>query len=219
MSSWCDYRDSLAVRLKNNVRCFRHKNLKLHTKNRIDLILFPTYFFQNNGMFKRSLTTEAFDAVSVEQKNINLTTQHSVSLINKFLSIYSVPANLALSVGVIFMLFYLISEQADQAELLAKNDRVHLSEIQALKTQLLSQPVRAELQNEVLPKPLLSIIYLGHIQLNHLSKALVELDGEQMLVMPGQILKLDWQIKELNEQYLLLESKDGRVMRTFREGP
>jgi hypothetical protein len=40
-----------------------------------------------------------------------------------------------------------------------------------------------------------------------------------MLVMPGQILKLDWQIKELNEQYLLLESKDGRVMRTFREGP
>jgi hypothetical protein len=185
----------------------------------MDLILFLTHFFQNNGMFKRSLTSEAFDAVSVEQKNINLTTQHNLSLINKFLSIYSFPAHLALSVGIIFMLFHLIAKQAAQAELFAKNDRVRLNEIQALKIQLLSQPVHAELQNEILPTPQLSIIYLGHIQLNQLSKALVDLDGEQMLVIPGQVLKLDWQIKELNEQYLLLESKDGTVMKTFREGP
>ncbi len=168
-------------------------------------------------MFKRSLTTEAFDAVSVEQKSINSSTQYDLAPLDKFLSIYSVPIHWVLSVGIVFVLIYLIFEQAAQAELLVKNDRSRLHEIQALKTQLLSQPVHAELQNEVLHEAQLSILYLGHIQFNHLSKALVELDGEQMLVIHGQVLKLDWRIKELNEQYLLLESKAGHVVKAFRE--
>ncbi len=168
-------------------------------------------------MFKRSLTTEAFDAVSVEQKSINSSTQYDLAPLDKFLSIYSVPIHWVLSVGIVFVLIYLIFEQAAQAELLVKNDRSRLHEIQALKTQLLSQPVHAELQNEVLHEAQLSILYLGHIQFNHLSKALVELDGEQMLVIQGQVLKLDWRIKELNEQYLMLESKAGHVVKAFRE--
>jgi hypothetical protein len=168
-------------------------------------------------MFKRSLTTEAFDAVSVEQKSMNSSTQYDLAPLDKFLSIYSVPIHWVLSVGIVFVLIYLIFEQAAQAELLVKNDRARLNEIQALKTQLLSQPVHPELQNEVQPKTQLSILYLGHIQFNHLSKALVELDGEQMLVIHGQVLKLDWRIKELNEQYLLLESKAGHVVKAFRE--
>ncbi len=168
-------------------------------------------------MFKRSLTTEAFDAVSVEQKSINSSTQYDLAPLDKFLSIYSVPIHWVLSVGIVFVLIYLIFEQAAQAELLVKNDRSRLHEIQALKTQLLSQPVHAELQNEVLHEAQLSILYLGHIQFNHLSKALVELDGEQMLVIHGQVLKLDWRIKELNEQYLMLESKAGHVVKAFRE--
>jgi hypothetical protein len=170
-------------------------------------------------MFKRSLTTEAFDTVSLEPKNINFPSQNIFNPLNKFLSIGAVQAHWALSVGIVCVLLYLIFEQAAQAELLVKNDRARLNEIQALKTQLLSQPVHAELQNEVQPKTQLSILYLGHIQFNHLSKALVELDGEQVLVTPGQVLKLDWQIKELNEQYLLLESKAGQVIKAFREGP
>ncbi len=168
-------------------------------------------------MFKRSLTTEAFDAVSVEQKSMNSSTQYDLAPLDKFLSIYSVPIHWVLSVGIVFVLIYLIFEQAAQAELLVKNDRSRLHEIQALKTQLLSQPVHAELQNEVLHEAQLSILYLGHIQFNHLSKALVELDGEQMLVIQGQVLKLDWRIKELNEQYLMLESKAGHVVKAFRE--
>jgi hypothetical protein len=168
-------------------------------------------------MFKRSLTTEAFDAVSVEQKSINSSTQYDLAPLDKFLSIYSVPIHWVLSVGIVFVLIYLIFEQAAQAELLVKNDRSRLNEIQALKTQLLSQPVHAEMQNEVLHEAQLSILYLGHIQFNHLSKALVELDGEQMLVIQGQVLKLDWRIKELNEQYLMLESKAGHVVKAFRE--
>ncbi|MFM1806115.1 MAG: hypothetical protein RL212_374 [Pseudomonadota bacterium] len=168
-------------------------------------------------MFKRSLTTEAFDAVSVEQKSMNSSTQYDLAPLDKFLSIYSVPIHWVLSVGIVFVLIYLIFEQAAQAELLVKNDRSRLHEIQALKTQLLSQPVHAEMQNEVLHEAQLSILYLGHIQFNHLSKALVELDGEQMLVIQGQVLKLDWRIKELNEQYLMLESKAGHVVKAFRE--
>ena len=170
-------------------------------------------------MFKRSLTSEAFDAVSVEQKRINSTAQIDFAPLDKFLNIYSVPIHLVLTIGLVFVLIYLIFEQAAQAELLVKNDRARISEIQALKTQLLSQPVHAELQNERQPKTQLSILYLGHIQLNHLSKALVELDGEQMLVTPGQVLNLDWQIKELNEQHLLLESKAGQVVKAYRERP
>lgn len=168
-------------------------------------------------MFKRSLTSEAFDAVSVEQKSINSTIQDELVPLNKFLSIYPMPAHLALTVGIILALIYLIFEQIAQAELIVKNNRAHQIEIQALKKQLLSQPVREELQSAALPEVQISILYLGHIQFNHLSKALVELDGEQMLVMPGQVLKLDWHIKELNEQYLLLESKAGHVVKAFRE--
>ena len=170
-------------------------------------------------MFKRSLTTEAFDEVSLEPKSINSPAQNTFNPLDKFLSIDPLRAHWALSVGIVCVLLYLIFEQAAQAELLVKNDKVRLNEIQALKTQLLSQPVHAELQNERQPKTQLSILYLGHIQLNHLSKALVELDGEQMLVTPGQVLNLDWQIKELNEQYLLLESKAGQVVKAYRERP
>jgi hypothetical protein len=86
-------------------------------------------------MFKRSLTTEAFDAVSVEQKSINSSTQYDLAPLDKFLSIYSVPIHWVLSVGIVFVLIYLIFEQAAQAELLVKNDRARLNEIQALKTQ------------------------------------------------------------------------------------
>jgi hypothetical protein len=168
-------------------------------------------------MFKRSLTSEAFDAVSVEHKSINSRTQDETLQLNKFLSIYLMPAQLTLTVGIILVLIYLIFEQAAQAELLVKNDSFHLNEIQALKKQLLSQPVHEESQSALLPKTQISILYLGHIQLNDASKALVELDGEQMLVMPGQVLNLDWHIKELNEQYLLIESKAGHVLKAFRE--
>lgn len=168
-------------------------------------------------MFKRSLTTEAFDAVSLEQKKINSLAQKGLAPLNKFLSIDAVQAHWALTIGMVFVLMYLIFEQAAQAELIIKNDRVHSREIQALKTQLLRQPLLTELQNEVPQEAELSIIYLGHIRFNHLPKALIELDGEEMLVIPGQVLKLDWHVKELNEQYLLLESKAGHVVKAFRE--
>ena len=183
----------------------------------MDLIFFRPLFFQNTEMFKRSLTSEAFDAVSIEPKSINSIIQKDLAPPARFLGIYSGLAHWALSIGIVFALIYLILEQAAQAELLAKNDRDRLNEIQALKTQWLSQPLHTELQNKELSETQLSIIYLGHIQLNQLSKALVELDGEQMLVMPDQVLKFDWLIKEFNDQYLLLESKSGHVVKAFRE--
>lgn len=170
-------------------------------------------------MFKRNLTSDAFDAVSFDKKEI--TPQPKINLLkNQDLILrYGLMAFCGLSLLLLLLLGVLYFEYKQDIKTILKDQDSQKNEINSIKKELkdfMLTKTHVEKIDET-PHPIIS--YWGSIKAKGKTKALVEFKGNRQLVVLGHLFESGWRLAELFDEYLIIESESGTSIQVNREEP
>jgi hypothetical protein len=170
-------------------------------------------------MFKRNLTSDAFDAVSFDKKEIKSSPKINLLKNQDLILRYGLMAFCGLSLLLLLLLAILYFEYKQDIKLILKDHESQKIEINLIKKELkdfmLIKP-HDEVIDEV-PHPIIS--YWGSIKAKGKTKALIELDGNRQLVALDHLFDSGWRVTKLFDEYLIIESESGTSIQVNREEP
>jgi hypothetical protein len=170
-------------------------------------------------MFKRNLTSDAFDAVSFDKKEIKSPPKINLLKNQDLILRYGLMAYCGLSLLLLPLLGVLYFEYKQEIQSILREHDSQKNEISLIKKELkdfmLAGP-HVEKIDET-PHPIIS--YWGSIKAKGKTKALVEFNGNRQLVVLGHLFDLGWRMTELFDEYLIIESESGNSIQVNREEP
>lgn len=174
---------------------------------------------QNIRMFKRNLTSDAFDAISFDKKEIKSPPKINLPKKHELMFRYGLMAFCGMSLFVLLLLAILYFEYKHEIKSILKDQEYQKIEINLIKKEL-KDFMLVKLHDEVIddvPHPIIN--YWGSIKAKGKTKALVELNGNRQLVILGHLFDSGWRITELSDEYLIIESESGTSIQVNREEP
>ena len=167
-------------------------------------------------MFKRNLSSDAFDAVSLEKNEmsaplISLLKGHNPVLIYGALFFSAVILTISFLLGAFYFEF------KAQIERMTRSYELLVIQTNSIKEELKIEGLRKthDELSEVESYP--HIVYLGTIKVKGVTKALVEINNSRQLVMVGQSIDSGWHIAEIVDDHLISKSEAGAVVKVMRE--
>lgn len=174
---------------------------------------------QNVRMFKRNLTSEAFDAVSFDKKEIKSPPKINLLKNQDLIFRYGWIALCGLSILLFLFVAILYFEYKQEIKSIHKDHESQKNEINLIKKEIkvfmLAKPHDKEIDET--PHPIIS--YWGSIKAKGKTKALVEFNGNRQLVVLGHLFDSGWRLAELFDEYLIIESETGTSIQVNREEP
>ena len=148
-------------------------------------------------MFKRNLSSDAFDAVSLEKNEM---TAPLTSLLK--------DQNPVLIYGALFKA---------QIESMTRSYELLVIKTNSVQEELKTEGLRKTHDDlsEVESYP--HIVYWGTIKVKGVKKAFVEINNSRQLVMVGQSIDSSWHIAEIVDDHLISKSEAGAVVKVMRE--
>jgi hypothetical protein len=174
---------------------------------------------QNVRMFKRNLTSDAFDAISFDKKEIKSPAKINLPKKHEPMFRYGLITLCGLSLLVLLLLAILYFEYKHEIKSILRDQESQKIEINLLKKEL-NEFMLVKSHDEVIDDASLPVInYWGSIKAKGKTKALVELNGNRQLVVLGHLFDSGWRITELFDEYLIIESESGTSIQVNREEP
>ena len=174
---------------------------------------------QNVRMLKRNLTSDAFNAISFDKKEINSPPKINLPKKHGLIFRYGLITLCGLSLLVLLLLAILYFEYKHEINSILRDQEYQKIEINLLKKEL-SESMLVKSHDEVIDDaPLPAINYWGSIKTKGKTKALVELNGHRQLVVLGYLFDSGWRMTELFDEYLIIESESGISIQVNREEP
>lgn len=170
-------------------------------------------------MFKRNLTSDAFDAVSFDKKEIKSPPKINLLKNQDLIFRYGLIALCGLSILLFLFVAILYFEYKQEIKSIHKDHESQKNEINLIKKEIkvfmLAKPHDEEIDEK--PHPIIS--YWGSIKAKGKTKALVEFNGNRQLVVLGHLFDSGWRLAELFDEYLIIESESGTSIQVNREEP
>ena len=170
-------------------------------------------------MFKRNLTSDAFDAVSFDKKEIKSPPKINLLKNQDLILRYGLMAFCGLSLLLLLLLGVLYFEYKQKIKSILKDQESQKSEINLIKKELKDFMLVKPHDEEIDEKPHPIISYWGSIKAKGKTKALVEFNGNRQLVVIGHLFDSGWRLAELFDEYLIIESESGTSIQVNREEP
>jgi hypothetical protein len=170
-------------------------------------------------MFKRNLTSDAFDDISFDKKEIPGPPQINFSKKHELMFRYGLITLCGLFLFVFLLEALIYFDCKDDIKSISREHELYKNEIHLIKKEL-RNALLAKQHDEVLdgvPPPVIS--YRGTIRAKGEVKALIELSGARQLVLLGHQFEAGWRLTELLDGYLILKSQSGRSIQVNREEP
>jgi hypothetical protein len=170
-------------------------------------------------MFKRNLTSDAFDAVSFDKKEIksppkiNLFKNQDLILRYGLIALCGLPILFFLFVAILYF------EYKQDIQSILKDQESQKMEMNFIKKELKDFMLVKPHDEEIDEKPNPIISYWGSIRAKGKTKALVEFNGNRQLVVIGHLFDSGWRLAELFDEYLIIESESGITIQVNREEP
>jgi hypothetical protein len=170
-------------------------------------------------MFKRNLTSDAFDAVSFDKKEIKSPPKINLLKNQDLILRYGLMAFCGLSLLLLLLLGVLYFEYKQEIKSILRDHDSHKNEISLIKKELKDIMLAKSHDEEIDVRPHPIISYWGSIRAKGKTKALVEFNGNRQLVILGHLFDSGWRLAELFDEYLIIESESGITIQVNREEP
>jgi hypothetical protein len=170
-------------------------------------------------MFKRNLTSEAFDAVSFDKKEINPPPKINLLKNQDLILRYGLMTFCGLALLLLLLLGVLYFEYKHEIKSILREHDSQKNEINSIKKELkdfMLAKTHVEKIDET-PNPIIS--YWGSIKAKGKTKALIELNGNRQLVALDHLFDSGWRVTKLFDEYLIIESESGTSIQVNREEP
>lgn len=167
-------------------------------------------------MFKRNLSSDAFDAVSLEKNEMTAPLTSLLKDQNPVL-IYGALFFSAVVLTISFLLGAFYFEFKAQIERMTRSYELLAIQTNSVQEELKTEGLRKthDELSEVESYP--HIVYWGTIKVKGVTKALVEINNSRQLVMVGQSIDSSWHIAEIVDDHLISKSEAGAVVKVMRE--
>jgi hypothetical protein len=167
-------------------------------------------------MFKRNLSSDAFDAVSLEKNEMTAPLTSLLKDQNPVL-IYGALFFSAVVLTISFLLGAFYFEFKAQIERMTRSYELLVIQTNSVQEELKTEGLRKthDELSEVESYP--HIVYWGTIKVKGVTKALVEINNSRQLVMVGQSIDSSWHIAEIVDDHLISKSGAGAVVKVMRE--
>lgn len=168
-------------------------------------------------MFKRNLTTDAFDAISFDKEEISPPIKvHSLSDQDRLLR-YGLIAFCGILLLISFLVVMLYLDNKEKFNALQREHELHKIEFNLLKNEVKEKSLTVESIEVKHDDQHPAISYWGTIKTEGKTKALIGLNGVRQLVSINHVFELGWHISELFDEYLIIKSDSGNSVQINRE--